>query len=172
MSWNTEWAKQIFEQNLRIAGQGCEEFGIRWAVVTKSVGSRGYRSFLNGRRSIVQRMGEWHGRKYPLKSKSVKWQLLQERRGHAKRVNRRTNVVAKSRQGQRQCPCAAAKGRIPFDDKNAAPGSGNNDSRRQAIWPGPDHHGIICYPTGNLHQTASLFKNEPQNVGFPQSFGK
>src|SRR5207247_1177381 len=66
-----------------------------------------------------------------------------EGRTEGQRMNRRTDVVPETRQGEFSGPSAATNGIAGLEYEDREMFLGQADGRRQAVWPGTDHHGVV-----------------------------
>jgi hypothetical protein len=85
-------------------------------------------------RAVVERVSEG-GRR--LDQVELELQEPKERRGDERRVDRRADVVPKSREGQLSTACSAADGLLSLDEADGAAGLGKRDRSGEAVGPCP-----------------------------------
>src|SRR5256886_17688034 len=89
--------------------------------------------------SVVERMGEHSRRMNPSQSVVVQRQRREEWGTSAKRMDRGSEVVAETRQGQFHSACGAAGGGLCFKHVNVQPCLREDYCRCQSVWTRSDH---------------------------------
>jgi len=140
MPWNVgDRSHQLARKRVPVGDQRLEQSSIRRAVRAKLLRGVFERAPCENRSSVVERVSDGCGR---LDQVEIELQRAEERRSQKRRVDRRADVVTKSRQRQLLGARAAPDRLVRFDDADRAPGLGERDRGRKAVRPCSDDNSV------------------------------
>jgi hypothetical protein len=127
--------KELVPESRPVGNQRSEEAAVVVGVGIERRGGFVERAVDEGRRAVVERMGDGRRR---LDQRQVELERTEERRSGDERMDGRADVVAEARERQlcRARPAADRLSRLVDSDR--ASGLRERDRRREAVWPGAD----------------------------------
>ena len=134
--------QDLVKESACVARERRHQLAIRIAVAIQALRSLVDGKLQNRGTPVIERMSDRIRRLQPLQTVLRQREGLEERRRLRHRMDGRTDVVTKSRQGQLGSTRSAADVLVRLENLDSEPLASENDRSRETVRPGADHHRV------------------------------